>query len=131
MGKAGGKDALIYGDLVVGYPLHAMAHFLIMGAGNFDEEKPIAPQLKGRKDLFKLAAQESAEAQTAMLVAFELYCFKECKPALNEFGPVLKVLWESDIVGEEQIEQWHQDERALCAFSPKQWDQDSAIAIRE
>mmetsp|Transcript_56736 Transcript_56736/g.157098 ORF Transcript_56736/g.157098 Transcript_56736/m.157098 type:complete len:166 (+) Transcript_56736:2-499(+) len=131
--ELGGDDALIYGDLFVGKALHAMAFFTVMGVGNFDEEKPLAPQLdkKEKRDVFKAFFKDEADAQAALLVVLEMYCGKDNEKALQEFGPVLRVLWERDIVAEEKIYAWHENEFALREFCPKHFSQSNAEAIRE
>eukprot|EP00440_Ansanella_granifera_P066830 gb/GFBE01072478.1/.p1 GENE.gb/GFBE01072478.1/~~gb/GFBE01072478.1/.p1 ORF type:complete len:184 (+),score=58.80 gb/GFBE01072478.1/:1-552(+) len=130
--EVGGEDAVIYGDLYVGRSFFGKAHFLLMGAACLDEESPLAPQIEKQRVLFKTAVgQEGAEAQAALLVMLELYCYKERREGIAEFGDVLKVLWNRDIVGEEQIEAWWGNERAVQEFSPKHFSQEDAIAIRE
>eukprot|EP00747_Dinoflagellata_sp_TGD_P183953 gnl/TRDRNA2_/TRDRNA2_39205_c0_seq1.p1 gnl/TRDRNA2_/TRDRNA2_39205_c0~~gnl/TRDRNA2_/TRDRNA2_39205_c0_seq1.p1 ORF type:complete len:121 (+),score=38.45 gnl/TRDRNA2_/TRDRNA2_39205_c0_seq1:345-707(+) len=104
-----------------------------MGAACLNEDAPLAPQLEDKKTLFKAAVggEGEGDAQAALLVMLELWCVKERRAGLEEFGPALKVLWERDIVGEEQIEAWHQNERALQEFMPSYFEQADAEAIRE
>mmetsp|Transcript_1636 Transcript_1636/g.4037 ORF Transcript_1636/g.4037 Transcript_1636/m.4037 type:complete len:195 (+) Transcript_1636:72-656(+) len=135
--ELGGEDAIIYGDLVVGKKDHALAHFLLMGVGCFDDEQPLGPQLEAKQDFFQAAVERTEPPahkgidQAALLVAFELFCVKECEAALEDFGPLLRVLWEKDIVAQDVIEAWHQNENALQEFLPKHWSQESAESIRE
>eukprot|EP00928_Gymnodinium_smaydae_P062556 TRINITY_DN46394_c0_g1_i1.p1 TRINITY_DN46394_c0_g1~~TRINITY_DN46394_c0_g1_i1.p1 ORF type:complete len:186 (-),score=68.50 TRINITY_DN46394_c0_g1_i1:206-763(-) len=128
--ELGGDDAIIYGDLVVGKPLHAMAFFLVMGAASLDEEKPLAPQLTEQRALFKAVFHGDEDFQAALLVILELFSFKERRASLDEFDAVLRVLWERDIVTQEVIEAWIENERALCEFWPKYFSQADAEQIR-
>eukprot|EP00933_Yihiella_yeosuensis_P052907 TRINITY_DN51043_c0_g1_i1.p1 TRINITY_DN51043_c0_g1~~TRINITY_DN51043_c0_g1_i1.p1 ORF type:complete len:180 (-),score=45.17 TRINITY_DN51043_c0_g1_i1:147-686(-) len=129
--ELGGEDAIIYGDLYVGRAAFGRAHFLLMGAACLNDEEELGPQIEAQKALFKTAVgQEGEEAQAALLVMLELFCVKERRAQLEEFGSVLKVLWNRDIVAEELIESWWQNERALQEFSPKHFSQEDAESIR-
>merc|ERR1712216_667481 len=129
--ELGGDDALIYGDLMIGFPKASMAHFLLMGAACLNEDGSIAPQLEEKRTLFKAVVACDEEMGAALLVMLELFYFKERPDHLDEFGSTLKVLWERDIVAEEQIESWVNNERALREVIPKHYEFDKAIAIRE
>mmetsp|Transcript_98752 Transcript_98752/g.283737 ORF Transcript_98752/g.283737 Transcript_98752/m.283737 type:complete len:182 (+) Transcript_98752:76-621(+) len=128
MRELGGDDALIYNELF-NKPRHAMAHFMLMGIGNFDDGRPLAPQLEEKRKFFKEWVQDGEDGG-ALLLMLELFCMKECRPALEAFSPVLKVLWERDIVAEEQILAWHENERSLMEFWPKFFSQKDAETIR-
>jgi len=129
--ELGGEDTIIYGDIYVGKALHGKTFLLLMGAACLNEEEPLAPQIEANKVLFKIAVgDEGPDAQAALLVMLELYCCKERRQELNEFSAVLKVLWNRDIVAEEQIENWCNNERALQEFSPRHFSQEDAETIR-
>jgi len=130
MEELGGEDAIIYGALWVGKPLHAKAFFLLMAAACLNDEQPLAPQILEKKALFK-ACRGEADAQAALLVMLELFCVKERRAGLEEFGDVLKVLWERDIVDQEVIEAWIENERALQEVHPGHFSQSDAEAIRQ
>eukprot|EP00411_Alexandrium_monilatum_P020852 CAMPEP_0175208922 /NCGR_PEP_ID=MMETSP0093-20121207/13867_1 /TAXON_ID=311494 /ORGANISM="Alexandrium monilatum, Strain CCMP3105" /LENGTH=183 /DNA_ID=CAMNT_0016502111 /DNA_START=51 /DNA_END=602 /DNA_ORIENTATION=- len=129
MEELGGEDALIYGDLWVGKPLHAKAFFLLMAAACLNDEQPLGPQILEKKALFQ-ACKGAEDAQAALLVMLELFCVKERRAGLEEFGSVLKVLWEWDIVEQEVVEAWLENERALQEVHPKHFSQEDAEAIR-
>ncbi|CAE8632301.1 unnamed protein product, partial [Polarella glacialis] len=130
--ELGGEDTVIYGDLYAGRGLFGKAFLLLRGAACLNEDEPTAPQIEEHRKLFVAAiGQEGPEAQAALLVILELYCVKERRGCLDEFGKVLKVLWERDIVAEELIEAWWLNERALQEFSPKFFSQDDAETIRK
>merc|ERR1740123_1073794 len=130
--ELGGENTIIYGDLYVGFGLFGKAFLLLMGAACLNEEEPLPPQIEKNTVLFKVAVgDEGPDAQAALLVMLELYCCNERRQELGEFSAVLKVLWNSDIVAEEQIETWWNNERALQEFSPKHFQQEDAEAIRE
>jgi len=128
--ELGGKDALVYENLFVGKDAHARAHWIIKGAACLNEEKPLGPQLEKHKALFKTATQ-GTDDQAALLVMLELFCVKESQGALKKFNEVLKVLWERDIVEQEVIEAWVENERAVAEFHPGFFDQNDAEAIRK
>lgn len=129
--ELGGEDTVIYSDLYVGKANFGKAHLLLMGAACFNEEEPLGPQIELHKVLFKVSVgQEGEDAQAALLVMLELYCCKERREGLEEFSDVLKVLWNRDIVAEEVIESWWNNELALQEFSPKHFNQQDAEAIR-
>merc|ERR1712232_778065 len=103
-----------------------------MGAAGIDEEKPLGPQVEEKHALFKAYTKDETVAlQAALLDVFELFCVKQCRDGLENFGPVLKTLWERAIIEEEVIMAWHLNERALCKGFPKYFDQSDAEAIRE
>jgi hypothetical protein len=130
--ELGGDDAIIYGDLCVGKALQAQAFFVVMGAACFDEENLLGPQLEKKKNIFKAYTKgESADLQAAVLQVLELWCVKECRASLEEFGPALKILWENDIIEEDVIMSWHSNERALCEAFGKFFEQADAESIRE
>uniref|UniRef100_A0A7S0AH68 W2 domain-containing protein n=1 Tax=Pyrodinium bahamense TaxID=73915 RepID=A0A7S0AH68_9DINO len=128
--ELGGDDALIYGDLWVGKPLHAKAFFLLMAAACLNDELPLAPQILEKRALFK-ACKGGDEAQSALLVMLELFCIKERRAGLAEFGAVLKVLWERDIVEQGVIEAWIDNERALQEVHPGHFSQTDAETVRQ
>lgn len=126
--ELGGQDALVYGTLFVGKPCHARAHFLLMGIP-LNEAKPLPEQLEANRVLFK-AATQGCDDQAALLVMLELFCVKEKRDALECFGPILKALWERDIVEQGVIEAWVENEKALAEFHPVFFSQEDAEAIR-
>mmetsp|Transcript_41692 Transcript_41692/g.89512 ORF Transcript_41692/g.89512 Transcript_41692/m.89512 type:complete len:201 (-) Transcript_41692:74-676(-) len=130
MKALGGDDAIIYNEMFPSKPRHAMAHFLILGVGNFDEDAALAPQIAEKKEVFQKCLPESDD-QAAMLLMLELYVIKEFRAAMEEYGDILKVLWENDIVAEDAIVAWHENENALQHFWPAFFDLDDAINIRD
>eukprot|EP00931_Biecheleriopsis_adriatica_P009918 TRINITY_DN111012_c0_g1_i1.p1 TRINITY_DN111012_c0_g1~~TRINITY_DN111012_c0_g1_i1.p1 ORF type:complete len:182 (+),score=62.57 TRINITY_DN111012_c0_g1_i1:44-589(+) len=129
--ELGGEDTVIYGDIYAGKAHFGRAYLLLMGAACLSEEEPLGPQIEEKKALFQVAVgEEGPEAQAALLVMLELFCCKERRSGLDEFGDTLKVLWNRDIVAEELIESWWNNERALQEFSPKHFSQEDAETIR-
>lgn len=60
-----------------------------------------------------------------------MYFEKGSEEALEDFGPVLRMLWEREIIVGERVYAWHGKEFDLREFCPKHFDESSAENIRE
>eukprot|EP00292_Cryptomonas_paramecium_P009767 CAMPEP_0113716750 /NCGR_PEP_ID=MMETSP0038_2-20120614/34092_1 /TAXON_ID=2898 /ORGANISM="Cryptomonas paramecium" /LENGTH=245 /DNA_ID=CAMNT_0000644365 /DNA_START=95 /DNA_END=831 /DNA_ORIENTATION=+ /assembly_acc=CAM_ASM_000170 len=120
---------MIYGGMCFDEDF-TLAHFLIMGILNHEREgKKLTAQIEESKGVLK-AFNSSDKRQKMFLVAMELYIMKERPKGISRYNEVLKKLWESDIVEDEQVEWWQNTENTLQQFSPE-FNLDDAVVIRE
>ncbi|OUS47248.1 eIF4-gamma/eIF5/eIF2-epsilon-domain-containing protein [Ostreococcus tauri] len=74
----------------------------------FDEDEPIPPQIKAKKD-FLVAACPSDQLQRALLCAFERYVTETATSGFKVFSLILSTLYELDLVEEDIIKKWNVD----------------------
>ena len=89
-------------------------HFLVEAL--FDDEKPMAPQIKSKKDFLVKACGEDAKLQMALLCAVELYVTETATAEFKKLPGVLKELYDGDVVEEEVILKWGGDAKAAKKF---------------
>ena len=89
-------------------------HFLVEAL--FDEDEPLAPQVKARKAFLVEAVGGDAKLQTATLCAIELYVTETAPNDFKKLVAVLKELYENDVVEEEAVLAWGADPRAAKKF---------------
>ena len=82
-------------------------HFLVEAI--FDEEKPLAPQIKAKKAYLAEAVGDDAKLQMATLCAIELYVTETATDDFKKLVAVLKELYDGDVVEEEVILEWGAD----------------------
>jgi translation initiation factor 5 len=80
-------------------------HFLVEAI--FDDEKPLAPQVKAKIGLLKKACAADAPAlQLALLCAIELYVTETATTEFKKIAVVLKELYDGDAAEEDVILTW-------------------------
>lgn len=89
-------------------------HFLVEAL--FDEEKPLAPQIKANKAYLSEACGDDAKLQMACLCAVELYVTETATSDFKKLPTVLKEMYDGDIVEEEVILKWGADPKAAKKF---------------
>jgi len=89
-------------------------HFVVEAL--FDEDEPLAPQVKARKAFLVEAVGGDAKLQTATLCAIELYVTETAPNDFKKLVAVLKELYENDVVEEEAVLAWGADPRAAKKF---------------
>mmetsp|Transcript_3058 Transcript_3058/g.7016 ORF Transcript_3058/g.7016 Transcript_3058/m.7016 type:complete len:358 (-) Transcript_3058:326-1399(-) len=89
-------------------------HFLVEAL--FDEEKPLAPQVKTYKPFFAKCCGGDAKLQLALLCAVELYITETATAQFKQLPSILKELYEGDSVEEEVLLKWAADPKAAKKF---------------
>ena len=89
-------------------------HFLVEAI--FDEEKPLAPQIKAKKAYLAKAVGDDAKLQMATLCAIELYVTETATDDFKKLVAVLKELYDGDVVEEEVILEWGADAKSAKRF---------------
>ena len=118
--ELGTKDAIVYGSMCTDHPT-ARAHFVVMSLIDLDDGS-LAEVLEARWKVLKavVAADKNENGGKELIAALEgLICTASeaieasvQETAKSDFGKALKVLWEREVVSEEQIKAWQEDERA-------------------
>jgi translation initiation factor 5 len=89
-------------------------HFLVEAL--FDEEKPMAPQVKAKKEFLTTACGQDAKLQMALLCAVELYVTETATAEFKKIPSVLKEMYDGDVVEEEVLLKWGADPKAAKKF---------------
>uniref|UniRef100_A0A6U5L5X4 W2 domain-containing protein n=1 Tax=Calcidiscus leptoporus TaxID=127549 RepID=A0A6U5L5X4_9EUKA len=130
--KVGTKDAIVFGGVMMDQPT-ARAHFVVLALVDLDDGS-LADCLGTRRALLKAAvAAGGAGAGSALIAALEgLLCSPSTavegearESAMSSFDEALKVLWEYEVVSEDELRAWQADERA-----GRNYQVSSADAIR-
>ena len=114
----GTKDAIVFGGMCTDAPT-ARAHFVVMALIDLEDD-PLPECLTARRKLLKAAVEKGpAGSGKELIAALEgLICTSDAvegeakEAAKSSFDKALKVLWEYEIVSEEEIKSWQADERA-------------------
>merc|ERR1711865_615874 len=126
----GAKDALVGGGLCFDEEF-SLAYFLICATilkGNLMEKiKECAPLLKHWCE----SRANVEEAHEAFLIALEMVIVQEKPTWIKKYDDVLKQHWNYDVVPDEQIEAWQNEEKALHKYCGHAWHLKTAIAVRE
>ena len=101
------------------------AYFLLMAT--LDETEPLPPQVKEKEAFFKAWATDE-ECQEALMRCFEYFVSKKEDQDVDEFEGVLRPLWDLEVIPEEIMFQWSQDENLCRGFGVTEED---ALAVRE
>lgn len=133
LGEVGTKNAVVHGSMMLD-PLVARSHFVVMALLDADDGS-LAECVEARKDLLKAAvAAGGAGAGAALVSAMESWVCTEVavgdarETAITSFDKALRVLFEWDIVPEEDLRSWQADERAARLLQVSRAD---AIRIHE
>ena len=117
--EVGTRDAVCFGSVMMDRP-SARAHFVVLALIDLDDGS-LAECLTARRALLKAAvAAGGAGAGSALLAALEgLLCSPATavegearESAMTSFDEALKVLWEYEVVSEDEVRLWQADERA-------------------
>ena len=114
----GTKDAIVFGGMCTDAPT-ARAHFVVMALIDLEDD-PLPECLTARRKLLKAAVEKGpAGSGKELIAALEgLICTSDAvegeakEAAKSSFDKALKVLWEYEIVSEEEMKSWQADERA-------------------
>ena len=131
----GTKGAIVLGGMCT-VAETARAHFAVMALLDADEDTTLAECVEEKRAFLK-AVNKGGDAtvrHAAFLAALESFCAhldpeEACREAnMQSFDAALKVCWEREIVSEDAIRAWQQDENAARYLQVKAAD---AIALRE
>ena len=120
--EVGTKDAVVFGGVMMDRPT-ARAHFVVLALIDLDDGS-LAECLIARRGLLKAAVEAGGEgAGSALIAALEgLLCSPSTavegevrESAISSFDEALKVLWEYEVVSEDELRAWQADERATSA----------------
>uniref|UniRef100_A0A7S0SV28 W2 domain-containing protein n=1 Tax=Mantoniella antarctica TaxID=81844 RepID=A0A7S0SV28_9CHLO len=89
-------------------------HFLVEAL--FDEEQPMAPQIKAKLAFLAAACGADPSLQMALLCAVELYVTETATAEFKKLPEVLKELYDGDVAEEEVMLKWAADLRAAKKF---------------
>jgi hypothetical protein len=112
----GTKDAVVLGGMCTDAPT-ARAHFVVMALIDPDDGT-LAELLEARFKLLRATVRGGGDgAGTALVAALEgLVCSDAMGDAkestIDSFDAALKVLWEREVVSEDELRAWQKDERA-------------------
>jgi translation initiation factor 5 len=81
----------------------------------FDEDEPIPPQIKEKKD-YIAAACSDAKSQRALLCGLERYVTETGTSGFKAFSLILNQLYEFDLVEEDVIKAWNEDVSAASGI---------------
>ena len=81
----------------------------------FDEDEPIPPQIKAKKDYVEAACPD-AKTQRALLCGFERYVTETATSGFKAFSLILNQLYEFDLVEEDVIKAWNDDVEAAASI---------------
>jgi hypothetical protein len=117
LGELGTKDAVVHGGMMLD-PLIARSHFVVMALLDADDGS-LAECVEARKGLLRTAVQAGgAGAGAALVAAMESWVCTEVEEgdareaAITSFDQALRMLFEWDIVPEEDLRAWQANERA-------------------
>lgn len=117
--EVGTKDAVVFGSMMMDPPA-ARAHFVVMALIDLDDGS-LAECVEARRKLLKAAVKAGgAGAGAALVAAIEgLLCSPSSavegeakEAAMSSFDAALKVMWEYEVVSEDELRAWQADERA-------------------
>jgi hypothetical protein len=133
LAEVGTKNAVVHSSMMLN-PLIARSHFVVMALLDADEGS-LAECIEARKGLLQAAvAAGGAGAGIALVSAMESWVCTEVaegdarEAAITSFDEALRMLFEWDIVPEEDLRSWQADERAARLLQVSQAD---AIRIHE
>lgn len=114
--EVGTKDAIVYGGICTDAP-SARAHFVLMALLDA-EDGSVVECVEARRALLKAVVAGGGDGAGRNLVAaLEGWICSELEAeareeAISSFNKALKVLWEYEVVEEEELRAWQADERA-------------------
>lgn len=115
--ELGTKDAIVLGGMCSDHPT-ARAHFTVMALIDLDDGS-LPEMLESRFQILRAAVKGGGDgAGVALVAALEGLVVSDAvegearEAAMSGFNKSLKVLWEREVVSEEELRTWQADERA-------------------
>ena len=112
----GTKDAIVYGSMCMQHQ-NVRAHFVVMALIDADDGT-LAECVEAKRAHLKAAVSAGGEkAGVFLLAALEGFLANDVaaedrEAAIGSFRKALKVLWEYELVSEDEIREWQADENA-------------------